>query len=55
MVLVGGDFAKIEHPFLYFNNSVEAAEWCLERNFHDTCFLIKGSRSIQMEKIAESL
>lgn len=55
VVLVGGDFAKIEHPFLYFNNSVEAAEWCLERNFHDTCFLIKGSRSIQMEKIAESL
>lgn len=55
VVLVGVDFAKIEHPFLYFNNSVEAAEWCLERNFHDTWFLIKGSRSIQMEKIAESL
>lgn len=55
VVLVGGDFAKIAHPFLYFNNSTEAAYWCHEQNFHDSYFLIKGSRSIQMEKIAESL
>ncbi len=55
VLLVGGDFAKTVHPFLYFNNSTEAAEWWHQRNFRDTYFLIKGSRSIQMEKIAEGL
>lgn len=55
VVLVGGDFAKIEHPFVYFNSSAEVAEWSRHQNFHDSYFLIKGSRSIKMEKIAESL
>ncbi len=55
VALVGGDFAKIDHPFVYFNNSAEAAEWCRKQNFHDSYFLIKGSRSIEMEKIAENL
>ncbi len=55
VLLVGGDFAKTVHPFLYFNNSTQAAEWWHQRNYRDTYFLIKGSRSIQMEKIAEGL
>ena len=52
VVLVGGDFSKINHPFLYFNSSAEAAAWTKEQNFDDTYVLIKGSRSVQMEKIA---
>ncbi|WP_026260471.1 UDP-N-acetylmuramoyl-tripeptide--D-alanyl-D-alanine ligase [Segetibacter koreensis] len=55
VLLVGGDFKKTKHPFLYFNNSTEAANWCRQQNFQNAYFLIKGSRSIQMEKIAESL
>jgi len=55
VLLAGGDFAKTSHSFLYFNNSSEAADWARLQNFHDSYFLIKGSRSIKMEKIAESL
>lgn len=55
VLLTGGDFAKTVHPFLYFNNSTQAAEWCRQQYFHDTYFLIKGSRSIQIEKISEVL
>jgi UDP-N-acetylmuramoyl-tripeptide--D-alanyl-D-alanine ligase len=53
VVLVGGDFCKIEHPFLSFTNSSEAANWLKEMNFHNTALLIKGSRSMQMEKTLE--
>lgn len=53
VVLVGGDFAKIEHDFLFFNNSAEAKEWYTNQHFEHTHFLIKGSRSMQMEKIVE--
>lgn len=55
VVLVGGDFGKVSHKFLYFDNYAAAAEWCKQQNFQDAYFLIKGSRSIQMEKIAEVL
>ena len=55
VILVGGDFAKINHPFLYFHNALEAASWSRQQNFENTYFLIKGSRSIKMEIIAESL
>lgn len=55
VVLVGGDFKKINHPFLYFNNSIDAAKWCQQQNFNDVYFLIKGSRSIKMEEIAAVL
>jgi UDP-N-acetylmuramoyl-tripeptide--D-alanyl-D-alanine ligase len=51
VVLVGGDFANVEHPFIYFDTAEDAKEWFSQQNFHDTYFLIKGSRSIQMEKI----
>jgi UDP-N-acetylmuramoyl-tripeptide--D-alanyl-D-alanine ligase len=51
VVLVGGDFLKINHPFTSFNNSAEAAQWWKQKNFHNTAVLIKGSRSQQMEKV----
>ena len=55
VVLVGGDFLKIKHPYKSFKNSVEAGKWVASRNFNDTVFLVKGSRSMQMEKSVESL
>jgi len=51
VVLVGGDFARLSHPFIYLNNSSEAKEWYQQQHFHNAHILIKGSRSMQMEKI----
>ena len=51
VVLVGGDFLKIEHPFHQFNNSLEAKEWLQQQQFENTYLLVKGSRSMQMEKV----
>jgi UDP-N-acetylmuramoyl-tripeptide--D-alanyl-D-alanine ligase len=51
VVLVGGDFMKIDHPFIKMHNADEAASWYRRQKFIDTYFLIKGSRSMQMEKV----
>jgi UDP-N-acetylmuramoyl-tripeptide--D-alanyl-D-alanine ligase len=53
VVLVGGDFQKIEHPYRRFEDSTEARKWFQGQQFHDNYFLIKGSRSMQMEKVLE--
>jgi UDP-N-acetylmuramoyl-tripeptide--D-alanyl-D-alanine ligase len=54
VVLVGGDFMKINHPFLQFPNAAAAKEWWQQQHFTNTYFLVKGSRSIQMEKVLET-
>lgn len=51
VVLVGGDFLKVTHPFISFENSAQAAEWWSNENIQDAYLLIKGSRSSQMEKV----
>lgn len=51
VVLVGGDFSKTKHSFTFLNNSVEAAEWYKQQQFQNANILIKGSRSMQMEKV----
>lgn len=53
VALVGGDFNKIKHPYLYFNNSIEAREWLHNQHFENKLILVKGSRSMQMEKVFE--
>lgn len=53
VVLVGGDFMQINHPYKKMADSTEAAAWFKSRQFHDTYFLIKGSRSMQMEKVLQ--
>ena len=50
VVLVGGDFKKIKHPFIYFDQSTQAKQWLLQQHFENAYFLVKGSRSMQMEK-----
>ncbi|AEW03213.1 UDP-N-acetylmuramoylalanyl-D-glutamate--2,6-diaminopimelate ligase [Niastella koreensis] len=54
VVLVGGDFLKLDHPFIKMANSAETAAWFKAQSFTDTYFLIKGSRSMQMEKVLSS-
>jgi UDP-N-acetylmuramoyl-tripeptide--D-alanyl-D-alanine ligase len=53
VVLVGGDFLKVPHPFHQFNNSKEAADWFKQQQLKNGYVLIKGSRSMQMEKVLE--
>ncbi|MBK8712582.1 MAG: UDP-N-acetylmuramoyl-tripeptide--D-alanyl-D-alanine ligase [Niastella sp.] len=53
VVLAGPGFKKLPAPFIHFNNSVEAGDWFKKQNFTARQILIKGSRSMQMEKILE--
>jgi UDP-N-acetylmuramoyl-tripeptide--D-alanyl-D-alanine ligase len=55
VALVGGDFLKIQHPYSSFSNADEAGAWIPSRTFENTAFLVKGSRSMQMEKTIQSL
>jgi UDP-N-acetylmuramoyl-tripeptide--D-alanyl-D-alanine ligase len=54
VALVGGDFLKLKHQYHSFKNSSEAKEWLNTQHFTDSYFLIKGSRSMQMEKAIDS-
>jgi len=51
VVLVGGDFLKIKQPYRSFHSSAEAGTWLKSRHFKNTWFLVKGSRSMGMEKV----
>jgi UDP-N-acetylmuramoyl-tripeptide--D-alanyl-D-alanine ligase len=53
VALVGGDFLKLSHPFHSFDNSIKAKEWFVKQNFQNSFILVKGSRSMQMEKVLE--
>jgi UDP-N-acetylmuramoyl-tripeptide--D-alanyl-D-alanine ligase len=53
VVLVGGDFSKVSHAFINFNNAGEAATWLKQQAFNNAQLLIKGSRSMQMEKVLQ--
>ena len=51
VILVGGDFLKTPNQYTKLNNSSEAKEWFHKENLQNAYVLIKGSRSMQMEKI----
>ena len=51
VVLVGGDFEKIEHPYTRFANSKEAAGWFRQAGLQGVYILVKGSRSSRMEEV----
>ena len=53
VVLVGGDFKNIAHPYTYFDTSTQAKEWFHQQQLKNYIILIKGSRSMQMEKILD--
>ncbi len=53
VVLVGGDFRKLEHPFLSFANALEAKEWLQQQDLSNTHLLVKGSRSMKMETVIQ--
>ncbi len=53
VVLVGGDFLALKHPYHSFVNAEEAGNWYREQHFENTDILVKGSRSMKMEKILD--
>ena len=55
VVLVGGDFAFVEHPFTYCNDATMAADWIRNHPPSNALLLIKGSRGIKMEKLLDAL
>ena len=55
VVLVGGDFQKVPHRYTYFNQAAEVKDWLKTQHFENATLLVKGSRSMQMEKVIEEL
>jgi UDP-N-acetylmuramoyl-tripeptide--D-alanyl-D-alanine ligase len=55
VILVGGDFASIQHPYIFFKNAEEAKVWLLETKIENGYFLIKGSRSMKMEVTLDAI
>lgn len=53
VVLVGNDFHNLPETYIHFMNVKEAKDWYRQHDLHDAQVLIKGSRSMQMEKVLE--
>jgi UDP-N-acetylmuramoyl-tripeptide--D-alanyl-D-alanine ligase len=53
VVLAGGDFMKIEHRYTRCSDAAEAKNWLQQQRFTHTTILVKGSRSMQMEKVLD--
>lgn len=53
VILVGGEFQKINHPFRQFRNSEEVKNWFQLQRIENATILVKGSRSMEMEKVLD--
>jgi len=53
VVLVGKNFKEIKNKYINFENSLQARDWLKNQHLEDARILIKGSRSMQMEKVLE--
>jgi UDP-N-acetylmuramoyl-tripeptide--D-alanyl-D-alanine ligase len=53
VVLVGKQFEMYRNRYLYFEDSDQAANWFKSMNFRRVSVLLKGSRSMKMEKVIE--
>ena len=51
VILVGGDFNKIDHPYTSFKDSSQARDWWRQQNIDNANLLVKGSRSMKMETV----
>ena len=54
VVLVGNNFKNIKHLYIHFDNSLMAKKWLHDQHLQNSQLLIKGSRSMQMEKLLET-
>ena len=55
VLLVGGDFPDTGHGYKKFANPEDAGNWIRQQQVQNAHWLIKGSRSMQMEKILQYL
>jgi len=53
VLLVGGDFNRIKHPYHAFQDAAAAKQWLKEQQFEHAHWLVKGSRSMKMETILD--
>lgn len=53
VVLVGNDYKGLPEGFIHFTDVTEAGNWFREQHFTGAQILVKGSRSMQMEKVLE--
>jgi len=53
VVLVGESFRQPAHKYINLDNALQAREWMHEQHIENAQILIKGSRSMQMEKVLE--
>jgi UDP-N-acetylmuramoyl-tripeptide--D-alanyl-D-alanine ligase len=53
VVLVGANFNQLDHHYINYENSMQVRAWFADQHFENTYVLIKGSRSMQMEKVLE--
>jgi UDP-N-acetylmuramoyl-tripeptide--D-alanyl-D-alanine ligase len=51
VLLVGGDFAKLNHPYKQMASADEAGWWLQQQPLDGAYLLLKGSRSMQIEKV----
>lgn len=55
VILVGKEFAGIEHTFKWFEDSAAAAAYVANNKPQNSAILIKGSRGSRMEKLLEAM
>lgn len=53
VILVGKNFSAINNNYQHYESSLQARDWLKSQNIENAHFLIKGSRSMQMEKVLE--
>jgi len=55
VILVGENFKSAKHSYRHFDNSELVKDWLKQNQPKHSFLLIKGSRSMQMEKVLESI
>ena len=53
VVLVGNNFKEINHHYIHYDNAVQVRDWLKKEGIANAQILIKGSRSMQMEKVLD--
>ncbi|HEY5407768.1 MAG TPA: UDP-N-acetylmuramoyl-tripeptide--D-alanyl-D-alanine ligase [Ginsengibacter sp.] len=53
VVLVGKNFNSINHKYIKYDSALEVKHWLQKQHLENAQILIKGSRSMQMEKVLE--
>lgn len=55
VVLVGKNFSEVDNSYTHVENSKQASDWLKKENIKNSLLLVKGSRSMQMEKVLEEI